>query len=544
MSLLAGKASFGRAFFHVAAKALCIALDYKWSGVALLNDDRKTFTLMSFHGAGREMLTTVYTVAGSPGEAVYAADADTPHVFIPEDVSERFSAHPDLRDRGVVSYRGEVFRGSDGLPAGHVFAMNIRKDRADPDSEAFFRLVSQRVGAEYNRWRTEEALRQSEDRTREAEQQLRAAIDSLPVGFVLYDAEDKLVLYNGIWAEFYGYSKKDLHPGALYEDLVRLDAKRGAVSGDPEHYIRQRLAYRRQFQGSFDVQLKDGRWITIRESGTADGGIVGIQTDITSRMHATEQLLGEKAAAEQASSAKSQFVTRISHELRTPLNAITGFAEIIRSASFGPVGNPKYQEYASDIVSSGQHVLDLVNNLLDLAKIESGIEDLQEEIIDVAETVRAALVFVREAAAAKGIAIELMLVDELPRLRADPRKLKQILINLLANGIKFNDPGGRVVIMVRAEPSEGFVFEIADDGPGIDQPDIENALREFGQVDPDKKSADAEGTGLGLPLAASLAALHDGVLELDSVVGFGTLITVRLPWQRAVIVATSRRNSM
>lgn len=543
MSLLAGRASFGRAFFPVAAEALCIALDYRWGGVALLNGDRKTFTLMSFHEAGHELPRAIYDLVGSPSEAVYTADAGSPHVFILDGVTERFPTQRDLCDRGVVSYRGEVFRDADGLPAGHVFAMNDRKDRDDLDSEAFFRLVSQRVGAEFNRWRTEEALRRSEDRTQEAERQLRAAIDSLPVGFALYDAEDRLVLYNALWAELYDYSDDDLHSGVVYEDLVRLDAARGAISGDPEQYIRQRLTFRRQFHGSFDMQLKDGRWITIRESGTSDGGIVGIQTDITDRMEATELLLGEKAAAEQASGAKSQFVTRISHELRTPLNAITGFAEIIRSAQFGPVGNPKYQEYAGDIVSSGQHVLDLVNSLLDLAKIESGMEDLREEIIDVAETVRAALVFVREAAAAKGVTIELMLVDDLPRLQADPRKLKQILINLLANGIKFTNSGGRVVIMVRANPNDGFVFEIADDGPGIDQPDIQNALSEFGQVDPDL-SADSEGTGLGLPLAASLAALHGGVLELDSVVGFGTLVTVRLPWHRAVIVSSGRRSSL
>jgi signal transduction histidine kinase len=303
------------------------------------------------------------------------------------------------------------------------------------------------------------------------------------------------------------------------------------------------MAYRRRFQGSFDLQLKDGSWITIRERETSEGGIVGIQTDITDRMEAIESLLGEKSAAEKANIAKSEEVVKISHELRTPLNAIAGFGHVIKSASFGPIGNPKYQEYAGDIVAAAEHVLGLIKNLLDHAKAESGAELLQEEAIDVAETVRAALVFVREAAASKQIAIELYLADDMPKLRADPRKLKQILLNLLANGIKYTSAGGRVIVMVRGNREEGFVFDIADTGPGIAEQDIDHVLREYGQVRRGR-AASEEGTGLGLPLAAALAALHDGTLELDSAVGFGTLVTVWLPWERAVFNEGGRHASL
>ncbi|MDH3236878.1 MAG: PAS-domain containing protein, partial [Alphaproteobacteria bacterium] len=518
-------------------------IDYRLGGVALLSADRKSVELLSLYDRDGKSATHGYVLAGTPCQKVYKAKADHPHVFISGSAIKRYPKIAGMAKVGAVCYRGEVFCGPDGKPAGHVFAAGTRADADNADSRAFFRLVSQRVGAEYNRGLAEEALKQSELRTRAAEQRLRDAVESLSDGFALYDSEDRLILCNRKWMDLYGYSKDDLPPGVLYEELVRLDAARGAVAGDMEAYIRQRLAYRRRFGGSFDLQLKDGRWITIREGATSEGGIVGVQTDITDRMEAIESLLGERNAAEKASKAKSEDLIKISHELRTPLNAIVGFGEIIKSASFGPIGNPRYQEYAGDIVAAAEHVLGLVGGLLDRAKAESATLSLQEETIDIAETVRATLLFVREAAASKQIAIELYLADDMPKLRADPRKLKQILLNLLANGVKFTGADGRVMVMVRGNPAEGFVFEIADTGPGIAEQDIDHVLREYGQVRR-AEIAGEEGTGLGLPLAAALAAMHDGTLELDSAVGFGTLVTVRLPWARAVFNEDGRRASV
>lgn len=542
LELLAGRTAFGAAFFEVAAEAIVAGLDYRWGGVALLNPERRGVELLSLyerHGGHRSHR---YELADSPCEQVYGAGTDLPHIFIPDGVAKRYPNVAGLGRIGAVCYRGEVFCGPDGNAAGHVFAIDTLADVDDPDSRAFFRLVTQRVGAEYNRWRAEEALKLGEERTRAAEQRLRDAVECLSDGFALYDSNDALVLFNSKWADLYGYSDEDASPGVSYEDLVRLDAENGAIAGDGDAYIRQRLAFRRRFQGSFDLQLRDGRWITIRESPTSECGIVGIQSDITDRMEAVESLLLEKAAAERTSEAKTRFIARISHELRTPLNAITGFAEIIRSATFGPVGNAKYQEYAGDIVTSAEHMLNLVNSLLDLAKVESGAEELREETVDIAETVRAAIVFVREKAADKGVAIDLYLPREIPKLRADPGKLKQILINLLANGIKYTDPGGKVTVHVRCSHSAGILFEIADNGPGIAEQDIDKALREYGQV-PVPGSVDEEGTGLGLPLARLFTALHGGELELDSIVGIGTLVTVRLPWDRAIPGEESRRSS-
>ncbi len=386
-------------------------------------------------------------------------------------------------------------------------------------------------------------MRDSEARTRAAEQRLRDAIQSISDGFALYDSKDRLVAFNSKWASFYGYDETQARPGVRYEDLVRFDVENGAVEGDAELYIRQRLAYRRQFDGSFDLQLKDGRWITIREAATADGGIVGIQSDITDRMKAIESLLGEKAAAERANRAKSDFVAKLSHELRTPLNAIAGFAEFISEARLGPVGNPKYREYAADILGASQHLLDLVNDLLDIARMESGLEGLQEQSLDIGETVRAVLVFTRDLAAQKGISIELYLDNALPKLRADPRKLKQVLINIVANAVKYTESGGRIMVAGRSGADGEVVFEIADTGEGIPEARIEDALTEYRRVGSARSLAE-EGTGLGLPLAAALMELHDGTLEVDSVPGFGTLVTVTFPRQRARRMPTNRQAAM
>lgn len=541
LSLLAGRVAQGQAFFDLASKALAKGLGYRWSGVAWRHPDGGELELLAFYEDGRRRQLYRFDLAGSPCEDVYNALADNSHMFLESGVAERFPRLAVLSEVGAECYRGEVFYGPDGRTAGHVFAMSDHADRDDPEARSFFRLVSQRVGAEYNRWRTEQALTEANARTAAANQRLREAIESISDGFALYDAEDRLVLFNRKWIDFYGYDAEDAIPGVTYEELVRLDARNGAVAGDPEQYIRQRLAYRRRFQGSLDLQLSDGRWITIRETPTSSGGIVGIQTDITDRMEMIESLLAEREAAEEGNRAKSEFISNISHELRTPLNAIKGFAEMIGNAHFGPLGNTKYTEYAGDIVTSANHLLDLVNSLLDLARIEAGEHQLNEEIIDAGETIRAALVFLREAAREKDIGVQIFVRDNLPRLYADSRMMKQILVNLLANAIKYTSSGGRVTVSVYADEQTGFVFEVADTGPGLASSDIEKALKPYGRVHRPAR-ADA-GTGLGLPLAASLVDMHGGRLEIDSVVGFGTLVTVTLPWSRAA-PDTGRQRSL
>ena len=221
------------------------------------------------------------------------------------------------------------------------------------------------------------------------------------------------------------------------------------------------------------------------------------------------------------------------HELRTPLNAIIGFSEIIKQQLLGPVGNARYHEYAGDIHESGLHLLDLINDILDLSKIESGSDQPVEEDVDIARIVASVATLVGGRAETGDVRLELELADELPAIRIDPRKLKQILVNLVVNGIKFTAPGGRVSLKAWFRRQSGFVFQIADTGIGIAPADIPKALTPFGQVD-SRPNQKYQGTGLGLPLTKRLVEMQAGSLDLASEVGVGTTVTVRYPTDRMV----------
>ena len=255
---------------------------------------------------------------------------------------------------------------------------------------------------------------------------------------------------------------------------------------------------------------------------------------------ASEKIRAARDAAEAANKAKSAFLANMSHELRTPLNAIIGFSEIIRHDALGPVGNSRYQEYARDINDSGLHLLDLVTDILDLSKIESGTAELYEEIIEIHEIVASVLTLIRDRANTGGVRVNTCQAPTLPPMRADRRKLKQILVNLLSNAIKFTESGGEVTLRIWTDAHEGYVFQVADTGIGMAADDIPKALSPFGQVggDLDRRY---EGTGLGLPLTKSLAELHGGSIDLQSEAGAGTTITVRFPADRIVAASASAR---
>ncbi len=255
--------------------------------------------------------------------------------------------------------------------------------------------------------------------------------------------------------------------------------------------------------------------------------------DTSERKSAQEAQQRAMKDAIAANRAKTEFLAMMSHELRTPLNAVLGFSEIIMTETFGPVGSAQYRGYAEDIHESGKHLLDIINDILDLSKIESGTDELHEDKIEIPETIRAVLKMVGHHAEQGGIKLELELADQLPALRADERKLKQILVNLLSNAVKFTDAGGEVTLKAWCRMGSGYVFQITDTGIGMAPEDIPKALSQFGQVDADLNRK-YEGTGLGLPLTKALVELHGGVLDLQSEVGVGTTVTVRFPAERIV----------
>ena len=258
-------------------------------------------------------------------------------------------------------------------------------------------------------------------------------------------------------------------------------------------------------------------------------GYRGTARDVTAVIQAEEKLREAKTTAETASAAKTSFLANMSHELRTPLNAIIGFAEALSAGYFGPL-NGKQGEYVRDIKESGNHLLLLINDLLDVAKIEAGKFELRPEGVHIADEIQSCLRLVASRAAEGGVILETKLPEVLPLYRADRRALKQVLLNLLSNAVKFTLPGGTVTVSVAYDEIDGVRISVADTGIGIASQDLPKVVMPFGSLSRNAAlSRPREGTGLGLPLSKSLVEMHGGRLEIVSELGHGTIATVRLP---------------
>ncbi len=267
----------------------------------------------------------------------------------------------------------------------------------------------------------------------------------------------------------------------------------------------------------------------------ADGAIthfVAMHEDISARKLTEENLWAAREQAVIASRAKSELLANMSHELRTPLNAIIGFSGVLGDEIFGELANEKQREYVRDIEQSGQHLLELINDILDVSAIEAGKLSLNEEELDPLNTVEAAIRLISPRALMGGIELTRNLESGLPRLWADERRLKQILLNLLANAVKFTNEGGRVTLGVSLSGDGGLQFSVTDTGIGMDEEGLVLALAPSGQVD-SSLAREYEGSGLGLPLSKALIELHDGRPELESQLGLGTTARVLLPANRS-----------
>ncbi|MFD2262033.1 ATP-binding protein [Lacibacterium aquatile] len=383
---------------------------------------------------------------------------------------------------------------------------------------------------------------EAENRANIANSVLRMAMEVVPDGFLLLDENECLVLANRTALEMYPSTRRLMVPGARLEDMTTAAVTSGdvAVDGvDDKDQVIQ-IILQRIRAGTGDpryLKVAGGRWVRASEHRIKGGGRVLIRTDITALLLHEEELRRARDRAEDANRAKSIFLANISHELRTPLNAINGFSEIISEKLFGENVDAleRYADYARDINLSGQHLLALINDLLDLTKIEAGEVRLQEEVIDLERLLSTCTKLVREQADKAGVTLLAECLAEGVALRADTRMIRQILLNLVTNAIKFSGAGKKVALSFTRGKDGGMVLIVKDEGIGMNPADIPTVMLPFGKLD-NPMQANHNGVGLGLPLVKSLAELHGARLELISAEGEGTTATVYFPTHRCVAV--------
>ncbi|MEM7214819.1 MAG: ATP-binding protein [Pseudomonadota bacterium] len=384
---------------------------------------------------------------------------------------------------------------------------------------------------------------------------LHDAIENLPEAFVLWDEHKKLVMCNSKYQQLHQLSSEFVMPGMKYDEIMDM-ASPPAVSSQLVRNLNEDENTR-----TLEARLLDGRWLQINERHTKDGGFVSVGTDITAikrneaklmesekRLMATvsdleksrqtleiqkqklaemaEKYASEKNRAEAANQTKSEFLANISHELRTPLNAIIGFSEIMNEGLFGPLGSDKYREYAKDIYESGSYLLGMINDVLDMSKIEAGRFTLDYTRFNLDEMIEETLRIVKGQSQDRGIEIQDNVSPKV-ELEADRRAIKQILINLLSNAVKFSNDGGRIQIRAKRR-GECVTITIEDNGIGISRRDLKMLGRPFEQVQ-NQFTKCHKGSGLGLAISRSLAELHGGAMKIRSVEGNGTIVSIRLP---------------
>jgi len=430
---------------------------------------------------------------------------------------------------------------------GHWIWLRVRCELSQGSSDAGLHLIGIAVDI------TEQ--KSLAEKTVEADLRLRDAIETIPEAFVLWDATNRLVLCNSHFQRLHKLPDSAVAPGTSYETVIE-------VGSMPQIRSRQHeTGAQTPGARTFEAQLDDGSWLHISERRTKDGGYVSVGTDITRikeheqklvdndlRLRATvedlrrsqaalerqaielvdlaEKYSQEKNRAEEANQTKSKFLANMSHELRTPLNAIIGFSEIMESGMFGSLGSEKYQEYCHDILTSGHYLLEVINDILDMSKIEAGRMKLDLEPLDLSKTLAESLRVVSGRAQDKNLVLDAD-IESAIAVVADRRATKQIIVNLLSNAVKFTPEGGKVVVRSRVL-RDRIMLMIADTGIGIAPQSLARLGRPFEQVE-SQLTKTYHGSGLGLAIARSLTQLHGGSMKLRSKLGTGTVVCVTLP---------------
>lgn len=364
---------------------------------------------------------------------------------------------------------------------------------------------------------------------------LQTTLDSIDQGIAAFDADGRLVAWNEQCEEFW-YHPPNIRVGMDRLELLLHMAEFGAMGpGNPEEIAKKRLreveAAGSNSADSF--KMLDGREISYYRFGLANGGQTIVYLDVTERKKYERELNEAKEQAEAGNKAKSEFIAHVSHELRTPLNAIIGFSEMMTQKTFGDLGSGKYDEYAQVINSAGRHLLEQINQVLDLSKIDAGKMTLDCAELQVPKIVDYVSELVGPQLKSKSHQLTVEIPSSLPRLYADYTMITQVLLNLLSNAIKFTPKGGHISITAAMDKDQRLSISVSDDGIGIEKEMLPHVGAPFVQIR-NKLTRSEQGTGLGLSIVSSLVELHDGTIDLQSENGKGTTVTITFPRSRTV----------
>jgi PAS domain S-box-containing protein len=380
-----------------------------------------------------------------------------------------------------------------------------------------------------------EAVPASDDRLDAAQQrarELQAIVDTAADGIVMIDGDARILSLNRSAEALFGYDSEEME-GRSFALLFASESQRAALdylAGLRANGVAAVMNDGREVLGMVRRGGMIPLFMTLGRVGEASNPrFCAVLRDLTQFKHAAEDLRAAKAEAERSNSHKSGFLARVSHEIRTPLNAMLGFAEVMLEERFGPIGNSRYHDYLKDILSSGRYVISLVDDLLDISKIEAGKLDLAFAEVGLNETVAGAVALLQPEANRARIIIRTSLAPTVPAVLADARSLKQVVLNLLSNAVKFTPAGGQIIVSTALSERGEAVIRVRDTGAGMSEGEIETALEPFGRVSPT-----ARGNGLGLPLTKALVEANRATLAIRSTAGSGTLVEVLFPPTRIV----------
>ena len=404
--------------------------------------------------------------------------------------------------------------------------------------------------------------------------QLKTVVENITQGISLFDRNCNLVLCNQRFLELMDFPEELGKPGTSMAELFRFNAERGEYGpGDVDHQVHERMALAFKFEPhQFERTRTDGTVVEVCGNPLQDGFVTTysditvqkrfaealeesnqslerrvkqrtaeLQEELQTRIKTEEQLRSAVSKEQLASRSKNEFLANMSHELRTPLNCIIGFSELLKNESFGPLGQDRYKDYCQDINNAGVHLLEVLNDILDVSKLESGDVDLLETEVDLSVVIESSVAMLSNKAASYNISIKTEVPDDLPYLFADARRVKQMLINLLSNAVKFSGKAGDVIVSASGNKNDGICLSIADKGIGISKENLAKVMDPFQQVS-EALTRDHEGTGLGLHIVKSLIELHSGYVTIDSELGVGTNVCVHFPQERSIDRAFIKNN--